>query len=178
MSTPFLGKALWEQRMAGRTLAVLRIGYGLLWLKEASWKIPPDFGLRAGDGLWYWTNEMLKYSAAAPHKYFVQHVVIPNFIFFGYMTLATEVCIGLSMVLGLFTRLGALAALLMALNITTGLIRHPAEWPSAYLMLIGYAVLFLSVRAGRTLGMDALFAPRLEGARPRSLAGSILALLV
>ncbi len=178
MATPFLGKQPWEQQMAGVTLALLRIGYGLLWLKEASWKKLPDFGMRAGDGLWYWTNEMVKYSAAAPHKYFVQHVVIPNFIFFGYITLATEVFIGLSMLLGAFTRLGALAAFFMALNITTGLIRHPAEWPSAYLMLIGYSLLFLSFRAGRRLGIDALLARRVEEAQPQSVIGRILAFLV
>ena len=178
MAIPFLGKQAWEQQVAGLTLALLRIGYGLLWLKEASWKKLPDFGMRAGDGLWYWTNEMLKYSAAAPHKYFVQDVVIPNFIFFGYVTLATELFIGLSMLFGVFTRLGALAAFLMALNITTGLIRHPAEWPSAYLMLIGYSILFLSIRAGRQLGIDALIAGRLEGGQTRSFVGRVLAFLV
>ena len=178
MPTPFLGKQAWEQQVAGLTLALLRMGYGLLWLKEASWKKFPDFGMRAGDGLWYWTNEMVKYSAAAPHRYFVEHVVIPNFIFFGYMTLATELFIGTSMLLGAFTRLVALAAFFMALNITTGLIRHPAEWPSAYLMLIGYSILFLSFRAGRRLGIDALFAHRLEGSPPRTLVGRALAFLV
>jgi thiosulfate dehydrogenase [quinone] large subunit len=178
MPAPFIGKQVWEQQLAGLTLALLRIGYGLLWLKEASWKKLPDFGMRAGDGLWYWTNEMVKYSAAAPHKYFVQHVVIPNFILFGYVTLATELFIGLSMLLGAFTRLGALAAFCMALNITTGLIRHPGEWPSAYLMLIGYSLLFLTFRAGRRLGIDALLARRVEEAQPQSVIGRILAFLV
>ena len=178
MLAPFLGTQAWEQRVAGLTLALLRMGYGLLWLKEASWKKLPDFGMRAGDGLWYWTNEMVKYSAAAPHKYFVQHVVIPNFLFFGYMTLATELFIGVSMLLGVFTRLGAFAALFMALNITTGLIRHPGEWPSAYFMLIGYSLLFLSFRAGRRLGIDALLAHRLEAAQPQSLLARLLAFLI
>ena len=178
MLASFLGQREWELRAAGLTLALLRIGYGLLWLKEATWKKLPDFGMRAGDGLWYWTNEMVKYSAAAPHKYFVEHVVIPNFIFFGYMTLATELFIGFSMLLGAFTRLGALAALMMALNITTGLIRHPAEWPSAYLMLIGYSLLFLSFRAGRRLGVDALLARQLEGAQPSGIVARTLAFLV
>jgi thiosulfate dehydrogenase [quinone] large subunit len=178
MPAPYIGKQAWEEKLAGFTLALLRIGYGLLWLKEASWKKLPDFGMRAGDGLWYWTNEMVKYSAAAPHKYFVEHVVIPNFIFFGYMTLATELFIGMSMLLGAFTRLGALAAFFMALNITTGLIRHPDEWPSAYFMLIGYSVLFLSFRAGRRLGIDALFARQFEGTTPQSLVGKALAFLV
>jgi thiosulfate dehydrogenase [quinone] large subunit len=178
MATPYLGTQAWEQRTAGITLAILRIGYGLLWLKEATWKKPPDFGMRAGDGLWYWTNEMLKYSIAAPHRAFVEHVVIPNFIFFGYMTLATELFIGVSMLLGSFTRLGAVAALLMSLNITTGLIRHPAEWPSAYLMLIGYSLGFLSFRAGRCLGLDAILARRFERTQPRGLAARILGFLV
>jgi thiosulfate dehydrogenase [quinone] large subunit len=178
MIAPFLGERPWEERAAGLTLALLRIGYGLVWLKEATWKKPPDFGMRAGDGLWYWTNQMLTYSLAAPHKYFVEHVVIPNFILFGYLTLATELFIGVTMVLGGLTRLGALMALLMAMNITTGLIRHPAEWPPAYLMLIGYSILFLSFRAGRVMGLDALIAPKLEDARGRGLITRAIAFLV
>jgi thiosulfate dehydrogenase [quinone] large subunit len=178
MPAPFLGNQAWEQQMAGLTLAVLRIGYGLLWLKEAFWRKLPDFGMRAGDGPWYWTNEMVKYSVAGPHKYFVEHVVIPNFIFFGYITLATELFIGLSMLLGALTRLGALAALFITLNLTIGLIRHPAEWPPAYLMLIGYNLLFLSFRAGRRLGIDALLARRVEKAQAGSVIGRILAFLV
>jgi thiosulfate dehydrogenase [quinone] large subunit len=178
MGVTVLGTSALEQRIAGLTLALLRIGYGLLWLKEAAWKRPPDFGMAAGDGLWYWTHEMVKYSSAAPHRYFVEHVVIPHFVLFGYLTLATELFIGLSMLLGAATRLGAMAALLMSVNITTGLIQHPAEWPSAYLMLIGYSLLFLSLRAGRRLGVDALLARRFEASPPRSAAARALAFLV
>lgn len=160
------------------TLAILRIGYGILWLQQAMWKVPPDFGLAHGDGLFYWTQEMVKYSFLAPHKLFVQMVVLPHFLLFAWVTLLTELFIGVSHVLGLFTRLGALAALAMSTNLLIGLARSPAEWPWSYIMLMGYALLFLTAHPGRVLGLDGVLARRLQpvGVAQRPLA-RVLALM-
>ncbi|HWU40395.1 MAG TPA: hypothetical protein VN203_22330, partial [Candidatus Acidoferrum sp.] len=56
--------------------------------------------------------------------------------------------------LGVASRLGALAALAMSTNLLIGLARHPSEWPWSYLMLVGYAFLFLTTHPGRVLGLD------------------------
>jgi thiosulfate dehydrogenase [quinone] large subunit len=143
-------------------LVFLRVAYGILWIQQALWKIPPDFGLARGDGLYYWTQEMVKYSFLAPHKFFVASVVIPNFVLFGWMTLLTELLIGASHVLGVVNRLGALAALGMSLNLWIGLMRHPNEWPWSYLMMIGFAILFASTHPGRIFGLDGLLSRRLS----------------
>lgn len=135
-------------------LAFLRIAYGILWIQQATWKIPPDFGLARGDGLYFWTQEMVKYSFLAPHKSFIASVVIPNFVLFGWMTLLTELFIGISHLLGVVNRLGALAALAMSANLWIGLSRHPNEWPWSYLMMIGFAILFVSTHPGRVFGLD------------------------
>jgi thiosulfate dehydrogenase [quinone] large subunit len=144
----------WESAGTPYALAFLRIAYGILWIQQALWKIPPDFGLARGDGLYYWTHEMVKYSFLAPHKFFVASVVIPNFVLFGWMTLLTELFIGVSHVLGVVNRLGALAALAMSINLWIGLMRHPHEWPWSYLMMIGFAILFVSTHPGRVFGLD------------------------
>jgi thiosulfate dehydrogenase (quinone) large subunit len=141
-------------------LALLRIAYGILWLQQVLWKIPPDFGLARGDGLYYWTQQMALHSFLAPHKFFVTSVVLPHFLLFGWLTFCTEIFIAASQLLGLFTRLGALAAFGMATNLLIGLARHPSEWPWSYLMLIGFALLFLSTHAGRVFGVDGVLARR------------------
>jgi thiosulfate dehydrogenase [quinone] large subunit len=151
----------WADRGTPYVLAVLRIAYGILWLQQAMWKVPPDFGLARGDGLYYWTQQMAQYSFLAPHKFFVTSVVLPHFLLFAWLTLLTELFIGISHLLGIASRLGALAALAMAANLFIGLARHPSEWPWSYLMLIGFALLFVSTHPGRVLGLDGLLARRL-----------------
>jgi hypothetical protein len=50
----------------------------------------------------------------------------------------------------------------MAANLFLGLARHPREWPWSYLMLLGYALLFLATHPGRILGLDGLLRRRLS----------------
>jgi thiosulfate dehydrogenase [quinone] large subunit len=151
----------WASAGTPYVLAILRILYGILWLQQAMWKVPPDFGLARKDGLFYWTTEMVKYSILLPHRFFVESVVLPNFLFFAWLTLLTELFIGLSHLLGVLSRLGALAALAMSANLLVGLIRHPGEWPWSYVMLLGYALVFLSAHPGRVLGLDGPLSRRL-----------------
>ncbi len=163
---------------SGYVLAILRITYGVLWLLQAMWKVPPDFGMVHGDGLFYWTKEMVKYSFLPPHRFFVESVVLPHFLVFAWITLLTELFIGVSHVLGVFTRLGALAALGMSMNLLIGLSRDPSEWAWSYIMLVGYAALFLSTHPGRVLGLDGLLSRRVKpSARGERPWARVLALL-
>jgi hypothetical protein len=168
----------WSGRGTSHVLGALRIAYGILWLQQTTWKVPPDFGLARKDGLYYWTSEMVKYSLLAPHKFFVESVVLPHFLLFAWLTLLTELFIGFSHLLGIVSRLGALLALAMSVNLLVGLGRHPGEWPWSYLMLLGYALLFLSSHPGRTLGLDGWLSRSLNGpARAGRLWARALGLL-
>ncbi len=144
----------WATPVSPYALAMLRIAYGILWLQQAMWKVPPDFGLARGDGLYYWTKQMAQYSLLAPHKFFVTEFVLPHFLLFAWVTLLTELFIAFSHLLGIASRLGALAAIAMSTNLLIGLARHPNEWPWSYLMLVGYGILFLTSHPGRVLGVD------------------------
>jgi hypothetical protein len=153
----------WAGGSTPYVLAALRISYGILWLQQVTWKVPPDFGLTRKDGLYYWTSEMVKYSFLPPHKFFVESVVLPNFLFFAWLTFLTELFIGFSHLFGIVSRLGAFLALAMSANLLVGLARHPGEWPWSYLMLLGYALIFLSGHTGRVLGLDGWLSRRLNG---------------
>ena len=93
--------------------------------------------------------------------------MIPNWSFFGWMTLITETFIGVTLILGLFTRLGSLVALGMAVNITIGILSVPHEWGWTYTMLITLPALFLLTGAGRSFGLDGFLVGPLERATAR-----------
>jgi len=146
-------------------LGLARIFYGLLWWQQSKWKVPSDdFGRKSGGGLWFWVQQEIQYPTVSAYKDFLVNVMVPNWTFFGYMTLVTETFIGVTLILGLFTRLGALAALGMAVNITLGILSVPHEWGWTYAMLIVLAAIFLLTGAGRSFGVDAFLGPRLEDA--------------
>jgi len=146
-------------------LALARIVYGVLWWQQSKWKVPSDdFGRKSGGGLWYWVQQEIQYPTVGAYKDFLVNVMVPHWTFFGYMTLATETFIGVTLILGVFTRLGALVALGMAANITIGILSVPHEWGWTYTMMIVLAALFLLTGAGRSVGVDALLGPRLDGA--------------
>jgi hypothetical protein len=66
--------------------------------------------------------------------------------------------------LGCVNRIGALAALGMSLNLVIGLSRSPNEWAWSYIMMAGFALLFLSTHAGRVFGLDGWLTRRIEPA--------------
>src|SRR5207247_8020709 len=141
-------------------IALARIVYGLLWWQQSKWKVPSDdFGRKSGGGLWYWVQQEIQYPTVNAFRDFLVNVMIPNWTFFGWMTLITETFIGATLILGLATRLGSLVAIGMAANITIGILSVPHEWGWTYTMLIMFPVLFLLTDDGRSFGVDAFLAP-------------------
>ena len=153
-----------RQRGHALSLAALRIAYGLYWLRAAAWKVPPDFGQATDTGLWYWVRQEVAHPAFPWYRAFLEGFVVPNFTLVGYLVLFTECLIGLSLLLGLFTRLGTAIGALMSLNILLGVVGVPGETVWFYLALIGLHLLLGITRSGRTWGLDAHLAPRLERA--------------
>jgi thiosulfate dehydrogenase (quinone) large subunit len=154
-------------------LGLARIVYGVLWWQQSKWKVPADdFGRKSGGGLWYWVQEEIRYPTLGAYRDFLVNVMIPHWTFFGWMTLTTETFIAVTLIFGLFTRLGSLVAIGMAVNITLGILSVPHEWGGTYTMLILLPAIFLLTGAGRSFGVDAFLAPPLERA---AATGSALA---
>ncbi len=101
-----------------------------MWWQQSLWKIPPNF-----DGLRYWMQQEAAHAAIALQGALVADVVLPSLNLFGPLVYLTEVAIGVSLLLGLLSRLGALLGVLMGLNLWLGLYSAPGEWPWTYMFL-------------------------------------------
>jgi thiosulfate dehydrogenase [quinone] large subunit len=136
-------------------IALCRIVIGVLWLSALIWKLPPSFipleGLRS---LREWMELEVQYPVVPLYGQFVQSIVLPNFTLFAWATFSVELLIGLGLLLGLFTRAAAVLGLLMAINLTIGLLDVPNEWPWSYFMLILFQILFIFTDPGRVWGLD------------------------
>ena len=129
---------------------------GLMWLMSLRWKLPPTFSPAEGRGLMDWLELEVAHPTIGLYADFVAGVVIPNFLLFAWVTFLVELIIGLSLTLGLFTRLGAFVGLLWSFNLAIGLLAVPGEWPWSYLMLIMWHGLFLVSTQYQTWGVDTL----------------------
>jgi thiosulfate dehydrogenase (quinone) large subunit len=145
----------WRERAPLWPIALSRIAIGVLWLFSLRWKLPPDFAPANGPGLMDWLQLEAQYPAFDFYGRFVESIVIPNFTFFAWIIFLAELLVGLSLLTGTLTRLGAAAGLLMALNLGIGLLEVPNEWPWSYIMLAMFHGIFLVTAAGRVLGVDA-----------------------
>jgi uncharacterized membrane protein YphA (DoxX/SURF4 family) len=130
---------------------IVRFIVGSMWWQQALWKFPTDLG-----GLQYWTEQMAKHAAFSFHRAFVRDVILPHFTPIGVCVFLIEIAIGVSLMLGLLTRLSAFCGALFIANLWLGLYRVDSEWPWAYVFLILLLLLFSLEAFGRSLGCDAL----------------------
>jgi thiosulfate dehydrogenase [quinone] large subunit len=156
------------QAATGRTradrwlIAGLRIGVALLWIENSGWKKPPDF-----TSLRKFTTFAVEYPVFPPFTWVIETIVLPNFTFFGWMTLLLEASIGAFLLIGLATRLWALVGLGQTMAITFSVLNAPHEWEWAYyLMMLAHVALFATA-AGRSFGLDGVLRPALTGSSSR-----------
>lgn len=156
-------------------MIVSRVVYGYLWYTQLLWKLPPQFGCPADfavstalnqrtSGLCDWVGLMVLYSKWPLQSQLVKTYIVPNMASFGWLLWAMEAFVAVTLILGLFTRLGGIAALVQALNLLIGIGFAPIEWEWTYGMLSLLGLVFISVPAGRSLGLDAFIRPRLQTA--------------
>ena len=148
---------------------IARLLIGGLWWQQTLWKLPPTYTDNpdgVSGGLHYWIGEMVLNAAFGLQSWLVKEVIQPNFFLFAPQVYATEVIIAVSLLLGIFTRVGGALGALMAINLWLGLYRAYYEWPWTYLFLIVVQITFATLHAGRSLGLDAIFARR-EHVQPK-----------
>lgn len=155
----------------GMLISRLTIGY--LWYTQLLWKLPPTFGCppnfavttnihARSSGLCDWVGIMTLYSKLPLQASLVKTFVVPNMAWMGWIIWLMEAAVAVSLLLGLFTRLGGLAGLLQAINLYIGVTAAPGEWYWTYGMLAILSLVFLAIPTGRTLGVDAWLRPRLQ----------------
>ena len=163
----------WIDYVSRAGVFITRVIVGYLWYTQLLWKLPPTFGCPANfavstsfhartSGLCDWVGLMTIYSKIPLQASLVKQFVAPNLAWMGWIIWLMEAFVAVTLVFGLFTRLGGLAALLQALNLYFGVSNVPGEWYWSYAMLALLGLIFLAIPAGRILGLDALLRPRLE----------------
>jgi uncharacterized membrane protein YphA (DoxX/SURF4 family) len=163
---------VWRRDPAQRTphnLGIwgLRVLMGAMWWQQTLWKIPPNF-----DGLRYWIGQEAEHAAIVLQGDLVRDILLPNLPVFGPLVYLAELVIGVSLLLGLFSRAGAVLGLLMGINLWLGLYSAPNEWPWTYMFLVMIQAYFVIDPPGRVLGADALLRLRAGIASAKSRATS------
>lgn len=95
----------------------------------------------------------------------IDNLFMPQIRIFGWLIWLGELSIAVSMLLGLFTRLGSLIAIGMSLQLYVGLanIPRPYEWEWSYGTMVFLSLAMFGAVAGRTFGVDGWLRRRLAG---------------
>ena len=139
--------------------AAARIAVGAYWLYEQHWKLPPDFGLHDPRGLMFAFQESIQYPTLDLHRAFLRDVVVPHFHLFGWLLGFAEVAIGVSLVLGAFTRVGALLGVLQAVNLLISQGRTP-EGPWIYVAILAANLFVLLMPSNQRFSVDSRLASK------------------
>lgn len=156
-------------------MAVVRVGVAFLWIQNAGWKYPPDFGENNNGALYRFTRLAIDHEVFAPWAWVVKHVVLPNYTFFGWTTLLVEASLGAFLLVGLLTRFWALVGIGQSLVITLSVLYAPNEWHWSYFLMLLIHLALLTTAAGRCYGVDALWRP--AWLRSRNPVARVLAVM-
>lgn len=143
---------------SGLGLAMARIGFGSYFLSQAWDKTTAGWFTNAEPLSRFLKGSLPK--AVAFYRPFIEQIVLPNAGLFARLVTLGEWAIGLSLVLGLCTRIGALIALQMNLNfmLIKGLASAGGSIDRLFFLV---SIAFLLASAGLEFGLDAYLARHL-----------------
>lgn len=157
-------------------LAGVRITAGLAWLANLEWKRPPDFGKDLGNGLYKYVDSAIRHPVFPPYSWFVEHVVVKQYVMFGWFTLLTESVVAVLLLLGYKTRLAALGGALLTVPIFLSVLNYDKqyEWPWSYYLMAALHLAVFASAAGRFFGLDGALR---RGPAARASAATVLAVV-
>ncbi len=169
-----------DDRCRGLVLGGARILVGLMWLANLHWKVPNDFGQDSGGGLYKYPASLLRHSTFAPFTWVTEEIILPNFQFFGWLTLIIETVIATLLLVGYRTKLAALGGAAWAVPIMLSVLYYDRadEWSWSYLLLIAGNLLIYASDAGAHLGVDGVLRRPEERARRALLGIGVLTTVV
>lgn len=147
-----------SSRTYAGTLAVVRILTGAIWLIHAIPKFMNGDAFLPPNGFFatYPQNGIAK--TAGPFHSFLVGTVAPNAAIFAELVRFGELCVGVSLFLGLFTRLGGLFGIVLPLvyMAARGAGTTVSAWGTADASLALLSAISLFLPTGRVAGFDAL----------------------
>ena len=156
-----------DQSATLKTIAVTRIATGFLFLLFGEYKIAsPAF---AHGGFQKYLEGYIHGEAVSFYRPFLEHVVLPHGVFFGYMVGVLELAIAVSLIGGLWVRGSSVAGALFMLNLLLSSWWSPGHGAALWrylgaeldtIPLIFLFLIFFASDAGQTWGYDAAFHKR------------------
>lgn len=141
-------------------LGIVRIGLGLLWLSNLSWKLPPEFGRGSDGGLYRYLRDAIEHPVFPPYSWLVEHVVVPLFLPFAWMTVLVEAALAVLLLTGTLTRLAAVLGIGQSVAIGLSVAATPNEWPWSYLLMVLAHLALLGSPSVAQPGVDRVLASR------------------
>ena len=140
-------------------LTVVRLVLGAWWIAQYRWKPPPTFGC-PNDGFCWWLSKEVQYPVIGQYVDLLRVIVLPNPILAAWLVFLVETAIGISLVLGLYTRLGAFVGTLWSVTLLIGLVGIPGVTTWSYLTVVLLDVLFFSIGSMSQLAVDRILYTR------------------
>jgi uncharacterized membrane protein YphA (DoxX/SURF4 family) len=136
------------------TLAGVRVFMGVFWLVSLLTKLPTDFGGDGYGGLDRTLARAHDHALTPVLRSLVDDVLEPHRAIAGWVVFLVTLVTGVSLALGLATRVGGVLGLLHALAATALVGTAPGEWLYGGLMLIVLSLLMLLLPVSRRLSVD------------------------
>lgn len=152
-------------------LAVVRILTGIIWLIHGVPKfLAPDTFLPPNGIFADYVQHGIT-TTTGPYHDFLVNIVSPNAAIIAQLVRFGELLVGISLVLGLFTRLGGFFGILLPLNYMAAraAFGSVSQWGSLDAALALLSGISLVLPTGRIAGFDGLRTPRAP-ARPKVIA--------
>jgi hypothetical protein len=159
LASIWIARTNWLQDPAQRTrehLATwfMRVMIGAMWFQGSLWKLP----LPVSGGFEGWTKAIGENAAFGFHKWIATNIFVPLLPVINPLVFLTEMSLAIAFILGFLVRPMGMIGMLFVAHLWLGLYLHPAEWPWLYIFLIFVQGFFVLNGAGKSLGLDALFA--------------------
>ena len=144
-----------EGFLAGFGLTCVRVILGYFWLSRVLANPPPTFGCPDGGFC-----SMVDHAVRSPyvHVYgsLLARIVQPHLGIFAWLVAALQVAIGVILLLGIMTRLGALLGLILSLTLLVATAGIPGEFVWYYLSLALLSTVFIAIGGANQLSVDQL----------------------
>jgi thiosulfate dehydrogenase (quinone) large subunit len=163
-----------SSRPYGGWLALVRILTGAIWLIHAIPKFTNGDVFLPPNGFFASYLQRGIATTAGPYHDFMVSVIQPNAAIFAQLVRFGELLVGISLFLGLFSRLGGLFGILLPLNYMAarGALGTLDAWGSLDACLALLSAISFVVPTGRIMGFDALAMPR--AGRPPTVVAEVV----
>ena len=129
--------------------ATLRWTVALLWLSNVNWKVPPAFGERASRcrGLCKYVEDGSTHQVVPGAGWVFEHVIGPNLLAFGWVTIAMEALLAVLFMSGRAMRTACVLGVAQSAAILMSVANADGEWYWSYFLMIGLHLAVLMTAA-------------------------------